>query len=300
MRGIKYALPFFFSLLSGLFPLQGVSMNEFSLLIPKQSGAWETDGEDAVYNRETLYDYMDGGAEVYLAFGFREVFSRNYKNHGGVRITLDIYDMGSGAEAFGIFSSDRVDPEACIGQDSEYGFGLLRFWNGRFYVTVTAAADDEETEKAILELGRSVLPHLGDAGERPTLVSSIPKKDLVENRTSYFHSNVNLNNRFFIASENILHLGPETDCVLAEYATGSAENAVLLLIQYPEEAAARSAFNSFIRAYLPEADKNGRGLTEKKKWVSAKTKGKALSILFDSPSAGWADEFESALEISDQ
>ena len=27
---------------------------------------WEAGGEDAVYDRETLYGYMNGGAEVYL------------------------------------------------------------------------------------------------------------------------------------------------------------------------------------------------------------------------------------------
>ena len=73
---------------------------------------------------------MDGGAEVYLAFDFRRVFARKYAGPGGNELALDIYDMGSPEEAFGIFSCDRGTPAAGIGQDSEYGFGLLRFQSG--------------------------------------------------------------------------------------------------------------------------------------------------------------------------
>ena len=37
---------------------------------------------------------------------------------------------------------DREDPEAGIGQGSEYGFGLLRFWRNRFFVTIMTTGDD--------------------------------------------------------------------------------------------------------------------------------------------------------------
>ena len=102
-----------------------------------------------VYGRDKLFDYMDGGAEVYLAFDFREVFVRKYADAAGNEIALDIYDMGSSREAFGIFSFDRQDPEAGIGQDSEYGLGLLKFRQGRYFVSITVSGDEKAAEKAI-------------------------------------------------------------------------------------------------------------------------------------------------------
>ncbi len=65
--------------------------------------------------------------------------------------------MGSPAEAFGAFSCDRQDPGAGIGQESEYGGGLLRFWQGRYFVAITASADDQATSGAVLELGKEAV-----------------------------------------------------------------------------------------------------------------------------------------------
>ena len=297
MRGIKHAIQIILCLFMGFSALHGDSMNHFSRLIPKKIGTWEVSRADTVYNRETLYEYMNGGAEVYLAFHFSEVFSRMYGNPGGIQITMDIYDMGSPAEAFGIFSCDRADPDAGIGQESEYGFGLLRYWQGRYFVTITAGSDDAETEKTVLDLGRAVLPHLGAAAGKSSLVESLPTQNLIPHRTSYFHSNVSLNNRFFIASENILHLDSTTDCAIAEYKTDSEENAILLAVHYSDADAARAACDSFVQVYLPELKGNLRGRTEKRKWISVKVCNRLLTILFEAPSFQWADEFESAIKI---
>ncbi len=54
----------------------------FGEKIPKKIGGWAASGKDRTFNRETLYDYMDGGAEVYLAFDFREGWSRKYAGPG--------------------------------------------------------------------------------------------------------------------------------------------------------------------------------------------------------------------------
>ena len=39
-------------------------MKDFGPQIPKQVLDWKASGQDVVYDRKTLYDYMDGGAEV--------------------------------------------------------------------------------------------------------------------------------------------------------------------------------------------------------------------------------------------
>ena len=232
----------------------GGNVKDLAQSIPTKVGDWEASGQDMVYDRKTLYDYMDGGAEVYLAFDFREAFVRKFKGPSAQdEIALDIYDMGSPEEAFGIFSCDRQDPEAGIGQESEYGPGLLRFRQGRYFVSITASGDEQRAEKVILELGKTIAPKLGPAGPFPGLLKCLPEPGLKTNRTSYFHGIINLNNRFFVSSENILNLDRQTECVLAEYAGGPDESGVLLIIRYPDESRAQAAFQSFCKAYLPEA-----------------------------------------------
>lgn len=275
-------------------------MDDFSRSIPRNIGPWQASGEEHVYNRETLYDYMDGGAEVYLAFDFRQVWTRKYSAPGGKEMTLDIFDMGSPEEAYGIFSCDRDDPGAGIGQDSEYGFGLLRFRQGRFFVTVMTAEEDEVAGKAVLDVGRAVVKVLGPPGPGPDMVGFLPRESLRPDRTSYFHGNVSLNNRYFIASENILGLDRSTDCVFAEYETGSGEPGLLLLIRYSGEERTLAARRSFLSSYAPEAGPEGLAQTENKKWVSATARGRHLVIVFESPSPDWARKLVSSINIPEK
>jgi hypothetical protein len=58
--------------------LAGGAVKDLSQQVPKQVRDWKASGPDAVYDRKTLCDYTDGGAEVYLAYDFREVFVRKY------------------------------------------------------------------------------------------------------------------------------------------------------------------------------------------------------------------------------
>ena len=275
-------------------------MDDFSRSIPRNIGPWQASGEDHVYNRESLYDYMDGGAEVYLAFDFRRVWTRKYSAPGGKEMTLDIFDMGSSEEAYGIFSCDREDPGAGIGQDSTYGFGLLRFRQGRFFVTVMTAEEGEAAGKAVLDIGRAVVKVLGPPGPGPDMVGFLPRESLRPDRTSYFHGNVSLNNRYFIASENILGLDRSTDCIFAEYETGSGEPGLLLLIRYPGEEQTLAARRSFLSSYAPEAGPEGLAQTENKKWVSATARGRHLVIVFESPSPDWARKLGSSINISEK
>lgn len=273
-------------------------MKDLAQSIPRKILDWESAGQDAVYDRKTIYDYMDGGAEVYLAFDFRNAFVRKYKSPAGEEIALDIYDMGSPEEAFGVFSCDREEPEAGIGQESEYGYGLLRFRQGRFFVSITAAGDDKKAEKAILELGKAVAPLLGPPGPVPDLLKCLPESGLKENRTSYFHAVVNLNNRFFISSENILGLGKDTDCVFAEYEASPAESGYLLIVRCPDEVRSRAACDSFLKAYLREAGPDAAALTENGKWTMARVHRNYLAVVFEASPKEYAETLHSAIRFA--
>jgi hypothetical protein len=270
-------------------------VKDLARAIPNTVLAFAASGKDAVYDRKTLYDYMDGGAEVILAFDFKDVLVRKFKDPAGEEIDLDIYDMGSAAEAFGIFSCDRQSGPAGIGQESEYGSGLLRFRQGRYFVSIMTPGDETKAGPAILALGKEVAARLGPPGAYPNLLALLPGRGLVKNRTSFFHDVVNLNNRFFIASENILFLNRTTDCALAEYPGPAGETVKLLLVRYPKDEDARAAHQSFLRAFLREADASGAARTENHTWTLARLQGTHLAIVFDAPTKAAAEALQSAI-----
>jgi hypothetical protein len=99
--------------------------------LPVDAAGWTWDKEQKEYNSpKALFDYMDGAAELYLAYGFQRLTVRKFEKSSQRPITLELYEMASSEDAYGLFSFDRQDEAVGIGQGSEFGGGLLRFWKG--------------------------------------------------------------------------------------------------------------------------------------------------------------------------
>jgi hypothetical protein len=264
-------------------------------LMPMQIGEWKANGKDQVFNRETVFKYIDGGAELYLAYDFRQVFSRKFAGPGDSEIVLDIYDMGTAADAFGIFTSEREDEDADIGQGSEFGGGLLRFWKGCRFVSILNDGGGENADRAVIELGKAVDQALPDTGPEPDLLKCLPQPNLDKKKIRYFHRSLLLDKHYFVANENILNLGPKTDCVLAEYPLSSEDFLVLLVVRYENHAHAKAAHDHFIKIYMPEA-KAGLAQMENKKWTMAVLDRDLVSIVFEAPDKQKAIDLQKAVK----
>ncbi len=240
--------------------------------LPRQVGEWRLEGLDESYTPETLFDYMDGAAELYLSYNFRLMRMGRYSRGEGPRIVLELYEMASSEDAFGIFSFEREDREAGIGQGSEMGGGILRFWKGRYFASVYG--EEETSEAAILALGKALEAEIREQGRPPELLAFLPEpsQGLEPGSVRFFRSHVCLNQRFFVANKNILLLGPETGGVLAVL-SGPWGKVHLVLVRYPTESKAAEAQESFASAYMPEAGPEGVLLTEDKKWTGALRRG---------------------------
>ena len=105
MKRLCIAIFFFISLHLFLLTMNAQSKNDPSeLQLPDSLDGWPKITDDRIFNQENLYDYIDGGAELYLSFGFSKVFNRIYSNASGQEILVDIFYMNSSQDAFGVFS----------------------------------------------------------------------------------------------------------------------------------------------------------------------------------------------------
>lgn len=258
----------------------GAHMQEFYQSIPKQVETWKACDEDEFYNRSTLYEYIDGGAELYLAYDFQEVFVRRYAGPGDAEIILDIYDMGRSSEAFGVFSVEREDQDLDIGQGSEYGGGLLRFWKGRFFVSILTTGEAHKAEPAIIKLARAVERLIEKEGLKPALLKALPGMRLDEKRLKFFHTAAILNRQYFIAEKNILLLDKHTDCMLGKY-NQNDDSALVLIVRYQNNEQAQTACRTFLTAYMPEAAGTGIVQLENKTWTMLKIDGNVLILVLE-------------------
>jgi hypothetical protein len=265
--------------------------------LPAEAAGWTWDGKDMKYDSETLFEYIDGAAELYLAYGFQDLRVQKFEKSNQPPITVELYEMASSEDAYGLFSFERQDEAVGIGQGSEFGGGLLRFWKGKYFVSIYADEGGVEVESAILTMGRATADLIQGTGPEPELVGLIPGKELglVDRSVRYLKSHILLNHWFFIAHENILNLSRRTEAVLAQY-TREDQKSHLLLIQYPSVNEARDAYQSFIAAYLPDAGGKDLLKTEDQKWTMARQRDEVVIVVFGAPTAADAEVLLKATE----
>jgi hypothetical protein len=255
-------------------------MNQ-EISLPSRAGDWKWDGKELKYNSKALFGYMDGAAELYLAYGFENLTVRRFEKSGRPPILVELYEMASSEDAFGVFSFEHQDEDVGIGQGSEFGGGLLRFWKGKYFASIYAEGEGAEVESGILDMGRAAASSISSTGPEPKLVGFIPGKDLglVDKSVRYLKSHVLLNQRFFIAHQNILNLNRKAEAVLAQYLRDK-EKVQLLLIRYPDLKAAGNAYQSFMKVYLHDAGGKDRSKTEDRKWTFARQRNEFVVIVF--------------------
>lgn len=101
----------------------------------------------------TIFDYIDGGALVYLRHGLKETTHATFHGPGKTTLILDIYDMGSPEGAKAGFD----DPEICPAESEKLSFGapakayhyepdyFLYFYKSNYLVYVSSNNDSLKT-----------------------------------------------------------------------------------------------------------------------------------------------------------
>ena len=248
--------------------------------LPPEHEGWKAAADES-YAGDGIFEYLDGAGEVYRAYNYRNLPARRYTKPGQPDIVVDLFDMGSSADAFGVFSHGLEGERLEIGRDAVSLAGLLSFWKDRYFVSLYAESETPEIRRALPGLGRAIAGAIPGEGGRPAILSLVPGR-FDDRNARYFHSHLILNYHHFISSENILLLGPATEAVLASSGEGP-RTARLLIIIYPDgEAAARAAGN-FARGYL--RGEPGPGPVEVKagRWSAAVTRGRHLFIVLGAP-----------------
>ncbi len=256
-------------------------------LLPQQISGWTRTESSLTYDRETIFDYINGAGEVYRSYDFGEVLVSGYVKPESPELTVEMFDMGNPSDAYGVFSYARESEELGIGGGYEQRGRVLCFWQDRFYVCVSAEERTPDSDQDLIAVARSISQQLPSVTNLPNLVNKLPTEGLVRFSERFFHLHQSLNYHYYLARENLFNLSGETDAVMARYAPGSS---YLLLVEYPDESSAVEALTSFKTGYLPDADMSATVETENGKFVSYGQEGRHLAVVLDATAGEEAED----------
>lgn len=257
------------------------AQNLFHLLPPVPPG-WELQREDRIYTPESLYDYINGGAELYLSYGMKEVASRIIVRDEN-EIRIEIFDMIESRNAFGVFTNTRLTNEKQYGQGSQYFTGAQIFWKNKYYIAITANDENESIINAIKLLATSFDNSITQTGKIPEIIHMLPTENLQADGYLYFHHYIWLNAQFYIANDNFLNIDNTTHAVLAKY--NDKENRMyLLLIQYANLDIAGKSHLEFRDRFLHDT-KDNLVQIEDKTWIGGELMDNILICVFNGKTA---------------
>ena len=241
--------------------------SDLTQLLPLSMTGWERTDDDRYYDEENLFNYINGGAELYISYGFNNVISRRYSKNGNSQIVVEIFDMVNSRNAYGVFTHVREEMDESYGQGSQLYEDAILFWKSRYYISVISLDESEEAQLTIRKIAEYIDNSITETGELPEVLKIIPEKGLVFESILYFHHPVWINSLYYISDENILNIDNQTNCILATYGD-KQDRLYLLAIEYSTIEDAKKAFRQFSEAFPEEKEKQGLSLMEDGTWIA--------------------------------
>ena len=210
-------------------------------LLPTVEGM-ESMESPQTYFPETLFEYINGAAEIYLSYDFKELIVAEYKKKDATdSIAVEIYDMGNHRNSFGIYSAERYpDTEfMTLGTQGYMEEGTLNFLVGRYYIKLLCFECEERSDKWLRIFSEEILNRVEDKGGFPAFLKVFPKEGLIPNTEKFILRNV-MGYKFlhdgYVASYRMKELS--FDCFLIE--GKNPEEAMDMLKKYLEAKGAES------------------------------------------------------------
>jgi len=260
---------------------------------------WKRTGPPERYARDGLYGYMDGGAEIVLSYGFRELSVFTFKPASAPaalkEVVLEIYRMKSGTSAFGLYSTKLEGEEEGwpkIKADNWISLGQGNLVKGDYLVNVLAPECTDEEIGQFMAAVELKLPARRTV--RPEGLDRLPREGLVPSSGRYIKGPVAARNESpFLEGDFWGFAGPEagksaTEAFSAKYGTAPAVSKLVVveLGTTVDAGAVDAGVTALFKEYLLNVRREAvvlEGQNEAGRWFLFKRAGAFAALVLGEP-----------------
>ncbi len=298
-------------------------MDSILTLLPRMVHGWYCSEKVQMIDSNNIFDYMDGAGELYLGYRFKILTVCEYLSNDNNNILVEIYEMDTSDDAFGLLSLDWSGESVFLNKYSRfdstmtpctralYGRGLLRLVSGKYYVRIMATRETVEARNAVIQIGKAIYM---DSSIEPEIIQLMPSLEklglnLNSDKIAFFRSHMVLNSFFYLSHQNILNLDHSVSAVSATYSSRikntQSKPTQILIIEYTTHQKAGEAFNHFSKVFLPEnqiilnandTEYQNYFLLEED-WLACRLDNKFLSLIFNIPNKLLAEQILSQIRL---
>jgi len=210
---------------------------------------WKTSGLPRTFIQKDLFNHIDGGAELFLEFGFEKLLVQSYTD-GKAELTLELYEMTEPAAALGIFlmNAGRESPWPEIPVRNSSEDAQIAAVKGRFFLKVNNFESGAVLRPAMAALAKAALAGIADD---PTgdVFASLPGQKRISGSERLIRGPVGLQPYFTFGEGDILGLKGKIFGALADYKGDDGSTFTRLIVVYPSSSAAKEVLEN-LRANL--------------------------------------------------
>ncbi len=154
---------------------------------------WKINGPVEQYPGKKLYEYIDGGADIYFDYGFKTCNAARYSSPDikGLEIEINVYDLEKPTHAFGLFRElsayDTVKSNP--GVEGIVTDNYIYFWKGRYYVVLNNKSSAKLSRQNFLTIAQQFSKQVPGDNSLPDILTWFPKKEKQAGSERYFKAN---------------------------------------------------------------------------------------------------------------
>ena len=163
--------------------------DELKSKLPQIFG-WNLDTKVETFNPDNLYERINGAAEGFLMYNFREmiVFVYNKTNGGEDEyITIQAYVHATPDDAFGVYAAERPTDTNFndIGAEGYQEGSMLNFFVDRMYVKIESPSSSDDVVKAIEQIARKFGDNVNPDAGYPVGLQHLPETNKISHTEQY-------------------------------------------------------------------------------------------------------------------
>ena len=259
---------------------------------------WKRQGPPERFTLEGLYGYIDGGAEIVLPYGFRELSVFKFKPATAPtapkEIVAEIYRMATGAGAFGLYSTKLEGEERGwpgIAADNWISHGQANLVKGDYLVNILAP---ECTDREIGEFAAALEGRIPAGGTvRPKGLDRLPREGMVASSWRYIKGQVGAQNESPFLEGGFWGFGGDAEkgatvAYSAKYGVAPAVSKLVIveLDEAPEGDTIEEGVGALFGQYLEGVRRSGgaiEGRNQAGRWFLFERRGAVVGLVLGDP-----------------
>ncbi len=196
---------------------------------------WEPVGAEQRFDPAGLFNHIDGGAELFLELGFRQLQLQKYRC-GEAELAVEAYRMGEPDAALAVFLL-KCSPETpwpgfpFRSSGDRYQLSALR---GDLFLQVNNFDGGASAMPAMAALAEAVLQQRKDAPP-PRLFELLPEADRLAGTMTLIRGPFSLQAVYTFGDGDVLELGGRHFAAAADYRDAAGRTLTRLVALYPDE-----------------------------------------------------------------